>query len=394
METKMKTRFKTTLGACAIAALGLANAPSHAQIKIGLITTLSGPGSTLGNDQRDAFLLAVEQMGGKLGGQSVQVIVEDDQLKPEVGVQIARKFVENDRVDFVTGVIFSNVMMAAQKTILDSKTFFIGSNAGPAPMVGAGCSPYFFSSSWANDSLHEGAGKIATDNGYKRMYLLAANYQAGKDALSGFKRFYNGEVIDEVYTQVNQPDYSVEIAQLQMANPDAVYVFYPGGMGVNFVKQYRQAGLLGKIPLLSTSTVDGANLPALKEIAIGAITNAPYAPDLDNPQNKQFVAAYEKKYNRPPSMYAAQSYDAAMLLDSAIRKVGGKLNDKEAVRAALKAADFKSVRGAFTFNTNQFPIAPFYRVDVVADAKGQAVLSAKGYTFEAQKDPYYMQCKM
>jgi len=226
------------------------------------------------------------------------------------------------------------------------------------------------------------------------MYLLAANYQAGKDALNGFKRFCKGEVIDEVYTQVNQPDYSVEIAQLQMANPDAVYVFYPGGMGVNFVKQYRQAGLLGKIPLLSTSTVDGANLPALKEIAIGAITNAPYAPDLDNPQNKQFVAAYEKKYNRPPSMYAAQSYDAAMLLDSAIRKVGGKLNDKEAVRAALKAADFKSVRGAFTFNTNQFPIAPFYRVDVVANEKGEAVLSAKGYTFEAQKDPYYMQCKM
>jgi len=394
MKSTFKTTFKTALGACAFAALGLSAVPAQAQIKIGLMTTLSGPGATLGNDQRDGFLLAVEQMGGKLGDQPVQVIVEDDQLKPEVGVQIARKFIENDRVDFVTGVIFSNVMMAAQKPILDSKTFFIGSNAGPAPMVGVGCSPYFFSSSWANDSLHEGAGKIASDNGYKRMYLMAANYQAGKDALSGFKRFYRGEVIDEVYTQVNQPDYSVEIAQLQMANPDAVYVFYPGGMGVNFVKQYRQAGLLGKIPLLSTSTVDGANLPALKEIAIGAITNAPYAPDLDNPQNKQFVAAYEQKYKRVPSMYAAQSYDAAMLLDSAIRKVGGKLGDKAAVRAALKAADFKSVRGAFAFNTNQFPIAPFYRVDVVADEKGQAVLSAKGYTFEAQKDPYYMQCKM
>lgn len=374
-------------------ALGLAGA-AQAQIKIGLITTLSGGGATLGQDQRDAFLLAVEQNGGKLGGHDVQVIVEDDQLKPELGVQIARKLVNNDKVDFVTGIIFSNVMMAARTPILESETFLVGSNAGPSPMSGAECSPYFFSTSWNNDQLHEGGGQIATNADYKKMYIMAPNYQAGKDALQGFKRFYKGEVIDEVYTQIGQMDYSVEIAQLQQANPDAVYVFYPGGMGVNFVKQYRQAGLLGKVPLISASTVDGSTLPALQDIALGVITHAPYAPNLDNAQNKQFVEAFEKKYNRSPSLYAAQSYDAANLIASAIKKLDGKLDDKAAVRKALEAAEFDSVRGDFSYNTNHFPITDWYRVEVVKGDDGKAQLAATGIVFEDHKDAYYEQCKM
>jgi branched-chain amino acid transport system substrate-binding protein len=389
----MQAIFKTTLCATAVA-LVLGGASAHAAVKIGLMTTLSGPGAPLGVDQRDAFALAIEQGGGKLGGQDVQLLVEDDQLKPELGVQIARKFVDNDKVDFVTGIIFSNVMMAVQKPILESKTFLIGSNAGPSPMSGPECSPYFFSTSWNNDQLHEGGGKMATDSNYKRMFLLAPNYQAGKDALTGFKRFYKGEVMEEVYYQVNQADYSVEISQIQMAKPDAIYIFAPGGMGINFIKQYRQAGLLGKIPVLSAASIDGSTLPALKQDAIGAITNAPYAPNLDNAQNKQFVAAYEKKYGRPPSIYAAQSYDAASLLASALKKLNGKLDDKDAVRAALKAADFQSVRGPFSFNTNQFPIANFYRVDVVAGKDGQAELASKGINFENHKDAYYEKCPM
>src|SRR5690606_29037803 len=317
------TNLKKLVLASAIA-LGVAGV-AQAQVKIGLITTLSGGGAALGQEQRDGFMLAVEQNGGKLGGTDVEVIIEDDQLKPELGVQLARKLVNNDKVDFVTGIIFSNVMMAARTPILESKTFLIGSNAGPSPMSGAECSPYFFSTSWNNDQLHEGGGQIATNAGYKKMYIMAPNYQAGKDALQGFKRFYNGEVIDEVYTQIGQMDYSVEIAQLQQANPDAVYVFYPGGIGVNFVKQYRQAGLLGKVPLISASTVDGSILPALQDIALGVITHAPYAPNLDNAQNKQFVEAFEKKYNRSPSLYAAQSYDEANLIASAIKKLDGNM---------------------------------------------------------------------
>lgn len=375
-------------------ALALAAAPAAAQIKIGFIATFSGPGAALGNDLYDGFMLGVDHAGGKLGGQAVEVFKEDDQLKPEVGVQAAKKLLEKDRVQIVTGVIFSNVMMAIHKPITDAGVFFIGSNAGPTPITGKGCSPYYFSTSWNNDSLHEPMGKIATDLGYKRVYVLAPNYQAGKDAVNGFKRYFKGQVIDEVYTQVNQPDYAAEIAQAAAAKPDAIYVFYPGGMGINFVRQYQQAGLLGKVPLLSTATIDGTTLPALKDAAIGAITASPYSPDLDNPQNKRFVADFQKKYGRVPSWYAAQSYDAAQLLDSALRKVKGNLGDKEAFRAALKAADFKSVTGPFRFNTNQFPIRNFYRVDVVKDASGQATFAVKGTAFTDHADAYSKDCPL
>lgn len=363
------------VGALLCSALSVS--PSFAQdpVKIGFIGTMSGPGGALGQDQYDAFMLAIEQNDGKLGGVPVSVVREDDQLKPDVGVQAATRLLESEHVPIITGVTFSNVMMAIHKPITDAKVFLIGSNAGPAPIAGKQCSPYFFSSSWDNDMLHEAGGQLSSDLGYKNMYVMAANYQAGRDAVSGFKRDYTGKVIDEVYTQVNQPDYSAEIAQLQAASPDAVYVFYPGGMGVNFVKQYRQAGLLGTLPLISVSTIDGSTLPALKKLAIGAITSAPYAPNLDNAQNKQFVKAFVEKYKRAPSMYAAQSYDAANLIASALSKVKGDLSDKEAFRAALKEADFDSVRGSFKFESNQFPDAPFYRVDVV-EGKDGAELSA------------------
>jgi branched-chain amino acid transport system substrate-binding protein len=389
----MQPLLKSALRASGFA-LGLAAGPALAAVKIGMMVTVSGPGAALGVDQRDGFMLALEQNGGKLGGQEIQLIIEDDQFKPDLGVQIARKFVDVDKVDFVTGITYSNVMMAAHKPIVDSKTFLIGSNAGPSPLAGAMCSPYMFLTSWTSDQMHEGGAKIANDRGVKRVYLLAPNYQAGKDALAGFKRAFKGEVVEEVYTQTNQPDYSVEISQIQLAKPDAVYVFYPGSMGVNFIKQYRQAGMADKIPLLSSATVDGSTLPALRQDALGTITNAPYAPDVDNPQNHQFAAAYEKRFGRPASFYAAQSYDAANLLASVIKKLDGKFGDKEAVRAAIKAADFQSVRGPFSFNTNQFPIANFYRVEVVKDAKGNAVLSAKGVNMENSKDAFYEQCPM
>jgi len=391
----MSVLIKKLVGASVVALGAVAvSSAAHAQIKIGHITSLSGSGAALGQDMLDGFMLAVEQHGGKLGGHDVRIISDDDQMKPEVGVQIARRFVNNEKVDFVTGIIFSNVMMAARAPILESETFFIGSNAGPSPMTGAECSPYFFSTSWNNDQLHEGAGQIATDLGYKRMYLMAPNYQAGKDALAGFKRFYKGDVLDEVYTAIGQMDYSVEIAQLQQAKPDAVYVMYPGGMGVNFVKQYRQAGLLDKLPLISAATIDGSTLPALQDLALGAITNAPWAVNLDNEQSKQFVEAFEAKYKRVPSQYAAQAYDAANLIDSAIRKVDGNMKDKDAVREALRAADFKSIRGEFKYNNNHFPITDWYRVDVVKDENGKAALHAVDVVLKDHKDAYYEQCKM
>lgn len=365
-----------------------------APVKIGFLSTFSGPGAALGIDQYDGFMLAVDQEQGRLGGVEVTVIKEDDEMKPDKGVQIARQFLMKDQVDIVTGIVFSNVMMAVHRPITSAETLLIGSNAGPTPIAGQGCSPYFFSTSWNNDQLHEAAGELMNRMGIKRVYLLAPNYQAGKDALEGFKRTFKGEVTGEILSQINQADYSAEITTVMAEAPEAIYTFYPGGMGINFTKQYQQAGLMSKIPMVSTSSIDGSTLPALKTAALGAITSSPYAPDLDNAANLAFAQAFRAKHGREPSLYAAQSYDAARLIASALKRTGGQVQDKTKLREALKAADFESVRGHFAFNTNQFPISSFYRVDVIKNAQGEAALVKQGLIFEKSQDAYAASCPM
>lgn len=382
------------LCAAAIATCALATTSASAQVKIGFMSTLSGPAASLGQDMYDGFMLGVEQSGGKLGGATIEVLKEDDQLKPELGVQIVSKFIERDKVDIVTGVTFSNVMMAVAKPLADGKAVFVGSNAGPAPLAGAQCNANFFFTSWQNDMQAEVVGKYATDKGYKNVYIMAPNYQSGKDNVAGFKRYFKGGVAGEVYTTVNQPDYSAEIAQMQAAKPDALFVFYPGGMGVNFVKQMRQAGLLGQIPLLSVSTTDGSTIPALKETALGVISGTFWGPDFNNPASKKFVADFEKKYNRIPSQYAAQSYDSALLIDSALKKTGGKASDKAALTTALRAADFKSVRGNFRFNKNGFPIQDMHVFEVAKDAQGRVSLKTASTPLKDLADPYVKDCPL
>jgi len=384
--------IKTFAAICAAAAVGGAGA--QAPIKIGFMAELSGPQAPLGQDQYDAFMMVVEQNGGKLGGVPVQVIKEDSQLKPEVATQLVDKLIEKDKVPIITGITFSNVMMAVHKKITDQEVFLIGSNAGPAPIAGAQCSPYTFITSWQNDNQAEVVGEYANQKGYKKVVGMAPNYQAGKDFIAGFKRNYKGEVIDEIYTPLNQLDFSAELAQVAAKNPDAVYVFYPGGLGVSFVRQYKQAGLAGKVPLLSTSTTDGSTLPAQKDDALGVISGTFWGPDFNNPASRKFVDDFEKKYNRIPSQYAAQSYDAALLLDSAIGKVKGNVADKKAFQAALRAADFKSVRGNFKFNTNGFPIQDQYVFEVAKDAKGRVSLKTIGSPLKDHKDAYHTQCKL
>lgn len=386
---------KMILGCLALAAG--ASAQAAGPVKIGFIATLSTPAGYIGEDERDAFNLAIQQGGGKLGGVPVQVIKEDDQFKPEVGVQAARKLVQSDKVAIITGVVYSNVMLAVARPVTSAGVFLVGSNAGPTNLAGKDCTPFFFSTSWNNTQRHEGSGEMANQMGFKKVYLLAPNYQAGKDAMAGFKRFFKGEVVNEVFTQVNQPDYSVELAALADARPDAAYVFFPGGMGVNFVKQYRQAGLFYKIPLLSVDTIDGATLPALQKDALGAVTNVPYSPDLDNAANKAFAAAFRQKYGREPSSYAAQSWDAAQLIGSALKRTGGKVDDKDALRKALEAADFASVRGEFRYQPNHFPAAGFFRADVAAGADGKVGFVNKGPIFadlSKVSDQYAAQCAM
>ncbi|MGH8436621.1 MAG: ABC transporter substrate-binding protein [Pseudomonas sp.] len=373
--------------------LGVAQAQSSAPIKIGFVGELSGPQGALGQDQYDGFMLVVERNGGKLGGVPVQVIKEDSQLKPDVATQVVQRLIERDKVPIITGVTFSNIMMAIHKPVTEKEVFLIGSNAGPSPIAGAGCSPYQYVVSWQVDQLAEVFGLHANSKGYKKVYLMAPNYQAGKDFLSGFKRTFKGQIADEVYTSLNQPDFSAELTQLKAAKPDAVFVFYPGGLGINFVKQYQQAGLLGKVPLMSGGAVDGTTLPALKETAIGVLGAFPWGPDLDNRASKQFVEEFERKHNRIPASFASQGYDAALLLDSAIGKVKGNVADKRAFMAALKAAEFESVRGSFKFGNNNFPVQDFHIQEVAKDAKGRVSLKTVG-TYKGLADSYHTQCAM
>jgi branched-chain amino acid transport system substrate-binding protein len=385
------------LAAAALAgALALAAGAASAQsVKIGLMLTLSGPAAVLGQHARDGFMLGIKHLGGKLGGLTPEIIVADDELKPDVGVQKVRGLLERDKVDVVVGVIFSNVMMAIAKPVFDSNTPLVSPNAGPSPLAGRACSPWYFNTAWQNDQNHEAMGKYAQDAGYKRVVLIAPNYQAGKDSMAGFKRAYKGEVVEEIFNQVNQLDFSAEIAKIAALKPDAVFAFEPGGMGVNFVKQYAQAGLAGKIPFLSAFTVDETTLPATQTAAVGLLGAAHWAPSMDNPISKKFVADYEKEYGKVPAMYAAQGYDAAQLIDAAIRANGGKVDNKAALRDAFRKATFTSITGApFKLNTNGFPIQDVYVVKAVKRADGKFATEIVRKAFEDYKDAYAKDCPL
>lgn len=367
---------------------------AHADVKIGFTGPLSGPVAAVGQDQYDGFMLGIESLGKKLGGEAVTVLREDDQLKPELGNQIARKLIDRDKVDAIVGLGFSNVLMASLPRIVESGTVAIATNAGPSPLAGSGCLPNVFSMSWQNDGAAEAMGKYAQDSGYKRVYLMAPNYQAGKDYIAGFKRFYKGQVLDEVYTQVNQPDYSAEIAQLQAASPDAVFVFYPGGMGVNFVKQFSQSGLMKKTALLSAFTVDGTTISSLRDAAVGTVSGAMWDVALKTPGNAEFIASFSKKYGRVPSHYAAVGFDTAKLLDIAVRKVKGNTSDKAAFAAAVKSAgaELKSLRGPFRFNSNHMPVQNYYAFQTVKDG-GNMTVKQLGTPLQEHQDVYVAQCK-
>ena len=384
------------LALLAAAATILATPALQAQekLKVGLIATLSGPPAVLGQQLRNGFNLAVKDLNGKLGGREVEVIVADDELKPDLAVTKAKALVERDKVDFVVGPIFSNVLAAIMKPVTEGGAILISPNAGTSNFAGKECNPNFFVTSYQNDQVFAVSGKYAQDTGIKKVFLMAPNYQAGKDALAGFKAFFKGEIADEVYVPLNQLDFSAELAKIAAAKPDAIYVFLPGGMGVNFVKQFRQAGLAGSTTFLSSFTVDESTLPAQQDAALGFFGGANWAPDLDNPQNKAFVAGYEKDFHAVPATYAFQAYDAALLIDSAVRQVQGNVANREALRAAMLKADFKSLRGGFRFNTNHYPIQDFYLVKVAKRADGKFETQIVKKIFANYADPHAKDCPM
>lgn len=389
-----RTTMLAALAAGAALTITAGSAGAQEKLKVGVISTLSGPPAVLGQQLRNGFQLAVKDLGGKLGGRDVEVIVQDDELKPDVAVTKARAFVDRDKVDFVVGPIFSNILLAIAKPITDSGAILISPNAGPSSFAGKECNPNFFVTSYQNDQMPEVMSKYANDTGIKNAYIIAPNYQAGKDSLNGFKRNFKGKIVDEVYVPLNTLDYSAELSRIASEAPEAIYVFLPGGMGVNFVKQFRQAGLADKVKFLSSFTVDEGTLPAQQDAAVGLFAGGNWAPSLDNPKNKAFVAAFEKEFGSVPGSYAMQAYDTALLIDSALKQTKGVTTDKEALRAAIKKADFQSLRGKFKFNNNNYPIQDFYLVKAAKrpDNKYQTEIVQKVLTDFA--DVYAGDCKM
>ncbi|MEZ7848121.1 MAG: ABC transporter substrate-binding protein [Polaromonas sp.] len=389
-----RTLRMTLLAATAVVAVAAA-AQSTEPVKIGLLSTLSGPGAGLGVDIRDGFQLAVKLAGNKLGGRPAEIIIADDQGSPDVGRQTADRLIKRDKVDFMTGVVFSNVMLAVGAPTFASKTFYVSANAGPSQYAGEQCNPYFFSASWQNDNLHEAVGQVVQEKGFKRVAVIAPNYPAGKDAISGFKRYYKGEIASETLPALNQLNFGTEISQLRASKADAVYIFLPGGMGINFIKQFVAAGLSKDMTLFAPGfSGDEDVIKAVGESMLGMFNTSQWGHDMNNPANKRFVAEFEKEYGRLPSLYASQGYDAALLIDAAVRDSKGQLSDKAAVRKALQAANFASVRGPFKFNKNQFPIQDYYLRVIVKDAKGRVTNRTMGVVLKNHADAYVGSCKM
>ena len=389
--------FRLTVAGAAAAAFAFAQ-PAAAQpqqsLKIGFITTLSGPLGVIGKHMRDAAELALDHLGRKVGGLQTEMVYGDDQVKPDVGVQVAEQMIKRDQVDIMAGIIWSNVMMATVPVITGAGKIMVGTNAGASPLAGSQCNELYFSTSWNNDQSPEAMGKFLQDNGVNGLYVMAPNYQAGKDMVAGLKRYYKGGIVEEVYTKLGQQDYQAEITQLRSKNPKAVFVFYPGGMGIQFIRQYVQAGLRDRIPLYSVFTVDNTTLPALKEAALGQYEAGFWSPTLKNPVNERFVNDFRKKYGYTPSPYAAQTYDGIMLIDAGVRGVKGNVKDTKAMVAEMRKANFKSIRGDFEFNVNHHPIQPFYLFKATKGGPDGVQMSVEKKVFDEHKDSYYKECKM
>jgi branched-chain amino acid transport system substrate-binding protein len=383
------------LGTVALAALGTAPAVAQQSVKIGFVSTFSGPTAVIGNDMRNSFELALDHLGRKMGGLPVEVIYEDDQQKPEVGKQKTEKLIQSDKVNFVVGYIWSNVLLASLKPVIDSQTFLISSNAGPSQIAGELCSPFYFSTSWQNDQTPQAMGEYMNQKGIKTAYLIGPNYAAGRDMLTGVGSTFKGQVVGQDLTKwPDQLDFSAELSKARAAKPDAIFVFYPGASGVQFLTQYAQSGLKGQIPLYTAFTVDAITLPLQKDLALGVPGAQQWVNDLPNDANKKYVADFRAKHKNYPTFYGAQSYDAANLVNSAVVAVKGDLSKKDAMRDEMRKASYASVRGPYKYGNNQFPIQNFYLQDVVKDAEGNLTLKTVATIVKDSQDNYHGKCPM
>ncbi len=389
----MNTNRTLLPASLALGALMATSALAH-EVKIGMIVTLSGPPAALGQQIVDGFQLALDQNDGQLGGHAIELMVEDDELKPDVAQLKARALVEREEVDIVVGTVFSNMLQAIFKPVVQSETFLISPNAGPSTFAGRNCNPFFFATSYQNNQNAEVSGMIANEEGFENVVVMVPNYQAGRDNVAGYKQTFSGAIADEIYTPLGHQDFSAELARISTSGADALFAFMPGGMGVRLVKQFEASGLGDSIEFQSVFTTDETTLPAQQDAAVGFLSAGAWAPNMDNEANLAFVSAFEAKYGYVPGSYAAQAYDTAHLIASALEATGDDTSDKDAMRAAIKAADFTSVRGSFAFSNNQYPVQDFHMLRVAKRDDGKYWTTAERTIVTGYADSFRDQCGM
>jgi branched-chain amino acid transport system substrate-binding protein len=390
----MKTRY-SHLAAFGLAMLLATGVSAQEKFKIGIISTMSGPGGTFGQETMAGVNLALKRLNGQLGGVPVEVVSGDDQARPEVGKQLAEKFIQQDKVHLIGGTVFGQVILAAGPSAYAAKTPFVATVAGPSDLAGAGCNRFFFTMGYQSDNPHEMMGKYLTAQNRKNVYVVVPNFPAGKDAVAGLKRFYKQPLVGEVFTPMNQIDFSTEIADIQSKKPELVYVFMPGGLGINFIKQYKLAGLSKISPLMGpNASFEEDILRGVSDSALGALNTSNWANDTPTQENKDFVAAFDAEYKRLPSMYAAYAYDMMLMLNTAVREVKGNINDREALTKAIESVKFKSIRGNFRFNTNHMPVQDWIIRAVVRDNQGRVTNKTVDRVAQAHVDAYVQNCPM
>ena len=392
----MKKLLASLLGGTLLATSSMA-----ADVKIGFVTTLTTPAAVIGKDMENAVNLAMEHLGGKAGSHNLEVVFGDDGFAPDTGKQVTDRLVKQDNVDIVAGYIWSHVLLASRKSVLDAGKILISSNAGPSQMAGKLCNENFFSASWQNDQTPMAMGEVLNKEGVKSLYIMAPNYAAGKDMVAGLERTFKGEVVGKDLTKWGadaQLDFSAELAKAKASGADGIFVFYPGAAAGAFTKQYHQAGLKDDLPLYSVFTIDGISLPKLQAAnfsgIVGSKVTQEWDPSLDNVANKRFVSDFKEKFGKYPSFYAAQSYDTINMIAAAVEKVDGDMSDMDGLRAALKSADYASVRGSYSYGTNNFPVQNFYLREVVVDDNGDWTTKVVDTVLTDHVDPHVGNCKM
>ncbi|MBC7953081.1 MAG: ABC transporter substrate-binding protein [Rhodospirillaceae bacterium] len=368
---------------------------SDPSIVVGVVATLTGPGALAGQDLVDGFNLALKQLGGRFSNQEVRVVLADDKGSPDIARQQVKRLMDRERLDMVLTGVSAPSLATIIKPLVDARLFVLNLDQSPPALSGAECSQFLFSLAAPVDGLHEAMGQYLAAEHIRRVVVVGPQTGVTNDAVAALKRTFPGEVVAVLSPHPGAATFAPELDHIKQLKPDAIYSLLTGGMGGGFVRAWGASPLKGEIPLFPLwPAVERQMLPAMADAAQDMISIGTWGNDLDSIPNRRLNADFEMEFGRPPSTWAAQGYDAAFLVDSALKATNGKTSNEDALRTALRRADFISARGSFKFNTNQFPVLNYYLRKVSRDAKGRPTHEMRGVVLKEWRDRQAHSCPM